>query len=106
MIVALLPILATSAPEPSTFGELQWLLDFLKAGGPLSLAILCGYWAWKKDREAKAIRDEHDTATRAAYEQLVAITNAQTAAMTKLQSTIDVLRELFIAVRRGREGPG
>ena len=89
-----------AAAAPAFGDQLQWAVDFLKTGGPLAIAVLSGLWAYRKDREAKCTRDEHDAAMRANYEQLVAITNSQTAALTKLQETIAVLRDLFISVRR------
>ena len=71
------------------------IADFLKATGPYGIvAILgCGFWRVieKKDQEVKAL-----------HEQIVKISEAQTAAITKVESALVALREAIDELRRNR----
>lgn len=77
-------------------GELKDALELLRAGGPLAVAVLAGWWALRKDKEAKEARTAHEAAMQATFEQMVALTTAQTAAQVKLEGTIAVLKDLVM----------
>ena len=89
------------APELST---LTWLADFVSRSGPMALAILTGYWAYKKDREVRELRDLHDAAMANAFKQILDLTTAQTIAVAKMEATIDAVKDhLMAASSRRRE---
>jgi septal ring factor EnvC (AmiA/AmiB activator) len=67
----------------------------LKTGGPLSAAVLSGFWAYLKDREVKKAREDHEKAMQENYKQVVQLTNAQTASMVKMETTLASLREVI-----------
>ena len=85
------------APELST---LVAIAEFLQRSGPLAIAVLCGYWAWKKDGEAKELREAHEKAMKATFDSLVALTSSQTTAVTKMEASVDAVKDLLLSVRR------
>ena len=71
------------------------IADFLKATGPYGIVAILGWGFWrvieKKDQEVKAL-----------HEQIVKISEAQTAAITKVESALVALREAIDELRRNR----
>ena len=89
-------------PMPPELSTLTWLADFLSKSGPVALAILTGYWAFKKDREAHDLRDQHEAAMAAAFKQILDLTTAQTLAVAKMESAVDAVKDLLMAARVNR----
>jgi hypothetical protein len=83
-------------------GPLKEVVDFLRAGGPLAVAVLAGYWALKKDSEARRAREAHEAAMKANFEQMVAVATAQATAQTKLETTIGILKDLIVSLKGDR----
>lgn len=84
-------------------GLVGQLVDVLKAGGPLALAVLAGIWAVKKDREKNTVQEQAITAAKAAYDQMVTLVASQTAALVKMEATVAALKDVITAQDRRRE---
>lgn len=79
-------------------------VNLLKAGGPLALAVLAGWWGFRKDREKNDVQDRATVAAKASYDQMVTLVAAQTTALVKMEATIGALKDVISAQdrRRGR----
>lgn len=70
-------------------------VNFLKAAGPTGLAVLAGWWGFRKDREKNEAQEKAAAAAKASYDQMVTLVGAQTAAMVKMESTIAALTSVI-----------
>mgnify|MGYP001293448661 CR=1 FL=1 len=72
------------------------IAEMLKATGPYGLVAILGYGFWrvieKKDKEVKEL-----------YEKVAQISEAQTAAITKVEAALLALREAIEELRSARE---
>jgi hypothetical protein len=78
--------------------------NFLESTGPFGVAVLAGWWAWRKDREKSDLALAHNAQIREMYTQVVGIVGAQTAATTKMESAVSALKDAIVAVLNTREG--
>ena len=77
--------------DPSSFSTIA---EFLKATGPYGLVAVLGWAFWrineKKDRELKSLS-----------QKVVAMAEAQTAAITKVESALVALKEAITDLAKG-----
>jgi hypothetical protein len=79
---------------------------FLKTAGPTGLAVLAGWWGFRKDREKNEVQEKATAAAKASYDQMVTLVGAQTAAMVKMEATIAALTSVIQRMDdRDREKP-
>lgn len=102
----LLPI-AEAVADAGGGGDLPGLVGqlvvLIKTGGPLTLAVLAGIWAIRKDREKEEVQKRAVDAAKANYDQMVALVASQTAAMVKMEATVGALKDVITAQDRRRE---
>ena len=68
-------------------------VEFLKAGGPLAVAVIAGYWAWRKDGEKNDIVTQFTQERKEMHQQFVALMAAQTAASVEMRGAIAALKD-------------
>lgn len=78
--------------DPSVVVAANWL-EFFRTGGVLGLAIVTGWWAMKKDAEARESQTAMVTMSQNVQGQLINMVSNLTEAMTRMESTIDGLKE-------------
>lgn len=81
----------------------QAFVDLLKAGGPLSAAVLMGWFALKKDKEAAKAVADGNAQFREIHDQMVGLVSQQTAAMVKMDATITALAKVVESLERRLE---
>jgi outer membrane protein TolC len=75
-------------------------VEYLKAAGPLGLAVVAGWWGLKKDREKNEATEKALAAAKAAYDQMVTLVAAQTGAMTKTEAALSALKDVISTLER------
>lgn len=93
-------IAAASSAAATPF---QSFVDLLKAGGPLSAAVLMGWFALKKDKEAQKAVADGNAQFREIHDQMVGLVTQTTAAMVKMDATVAALAKVIESLERRLE---
>lgn len=80
-------------PLPPTGDFFGGLLAFVKAGGPLSLAILAAWWGYRKDLALTKAHEEQAARDRETFAQITALVGASTTAAVKLEAAVVALKD-------------
>jgi len=70
------------------------IAEILTATGPYGLVALLAWAFWR-------VNEKKDRQLRALYDQVVALSEAQTAAITKVEAALVALKEAIADLRRG-----
>jgi hypothetical protein len=76
----------------------QDFVDLLKSGGPLSVAVLAGWFAYKKDQEKNDAVAAAQSQMKEMYEKVLTLATAQTAATTQMAGAVVALKEAVVAL--------
>ena len=77
--------------DPSSISTIA---EILTATGPYGLVALLAWAFWR-------VNEKKDRQLRALYDQVVALSEAQTAAITKVEAALVALKEAIADLRRG-----
>lgn len=98
--LSLLLSLVTGGTEPAETGFMREIIDLLKTGGPYTITAAAVYWGYRKDKDHNDASKEHNEQMQAMFNQVVNLTNTQTAAVSKMEGMIGALREAVNALDR------
>jgi len=89
----------TVRPAPdSLVGIFTGFVEFLKATGPLGVAVIAGWVAYKKDKEKNEAVAAASAQMREMYEKVLGIASAQAQATTQMSTAITALKEAVNAL--------
>jgi len=77
--------------DPSTISTIA---DLLAASGPYGLVCVLAWAFWR-------VNEKKDRQLRALYDQVVELSETQTAAITKVEAALVALKEAIADLRRG-----
>jgi hypothetical protein len=97
---ALAALVVAGGAEPMETSLVREFIDLLKTGGPYTLTFAAAWWGYRKDKDATEAAQAHTEQMKAMFDQVVNLTNSQTAAVGKMEAMLAALREAVNSLDR------